>query len=376
MHTEETPRRTATIKREESGGSATSRPDPPATIWQYQGAHMGYTTELEPILFDASQANGSQAGTGYQKPDARNAFLMYQAGTHRYELSLLQPVESIVGTHGTSLVQHFRTINRNLPIVEDTFFDVYNSRQRSSLDPALLCSMYTVAASSATHGLENGRPPIDIARLEEIAFNLLENSFVNPTLSTIQAGLLLMQRSNIDSKILNTQLVAAAFELGLHLDCSCWTMSALERGLRKRLAWALYMEDQWCSLVHGRPSLITKAHWAVQDLCEDDFEGASDADDGDEAIEDLKRGQECFRQMVALTAILSSILETFYTQRAMLEFDKAGDNGTRLILEWAKPVQMKLKEWFTLLPKDLKMDNDLAPSTIGKAILRLKLLQD
>lgn len=66
---------------------------------------------------------------------------------------------------------------------------------------------------------------------------------------------------------------------------------ALERGLRKRLAWALYMEDQWCSLVHGRPSLISKAHWAVRDLIEEDFEALDRYEEEKDALEDLKRGR-------------------------------------------------------------------------------------
>ena len=70
--------------------------------------------------------------------------------------------------------------------------------------------------------------------------------------------------------------------------------------------------------------------------------------------------------MVALTEILSSILETLYTQKAMQEFDDARENGTRLVLAQAKPIQVTLKEWFTRLPKDLKMDNGQAPATIGK----------
>ena len=333
---------------------------------------MGYTTELEPILFDASRFVETETGTCYQKPDRRNAFLLHQAGTHRYgepQTNLIQAIEALVGVHGPSLVRHFRAINSSLPIVEDAFFDIHHSR---NLDPALLASVYTVAASSPMHGqgISNWQS-INIAHLEDLAFNLLESSFFNPTLSTMQAGLLLMQRSSIDSKTLNTQLVGAAFELGLHLDCSNWKIPDMERGLRKRLAWALYMEDQWCSLVNGRPSLISKVHWAVQDLGEDDFEARNDVGQEEAAYEDLKRGLECFRQMVALTEILSSILETFYTQKAMQEFDDAGDNGTRLILERAKPVQMKLKEWFTHLPKDLKMENSQAPLTIGKDVMSL-----
>ena len=326
---------------------------------------MGYTTELDPILFDVSPIGGS----GYQKPDGRNAFLIHQPDIARYaepQTNLTQVIDKLIGSHGPSLVLHFRTINRNLPIVEDLFFENYNGRQKNSLDPALLCAVYLVSASSAAHNLGNVTwQQTDVTQLEDLAFQLLEIALSNPKLSTLQAGLLLMQRSNVDSKFLNSQLIGAAFELGLHLDCSNWTIPPLECGLRKRLAWALYMEDQWCSLTHGRPPLISKEHWAVRDLSDDDFEEANPSAE-EAAIGESRLGQECFSQMVILTGILSNILSTLYTQKAMHEFDAAGANATRLILERAKPIQVSLKEWFTRLPKDLKMDNGQAPATIGE----------
>ncbi len=358
-------RGTVKVKREGSGGSTASRSETATNSWQYQGTHMGYTTELDPILFDVSPAGGS----GYQKPDGRNAFLIHQSDIPRYaepQTDLIQAIDKHIGSHGPSLVRHFRTINRSLPIVEDAFFDIYNGRRRNSLDPALLSAIYLVSASSAAHNLGNvAWQQTDVTQLEDLAFQLLEGALSNPTLSTMQAGLLLMQRSNVDSKLLNTQLIGAAFELGLHLDCSNWAIPPLERGLRKRLAWALYMEDQWCSLTHGRPSLISKEHWAVQDLSDDDFEEVNPSAE-EEVLVEARLGQECFSQMVILTGILSSILNTLYTQRAMQEFDAAGANATRVILDRAKPIQVSLKDWFTRLPKDLKMDNGQAPATIGR----------
>lgn len=357
-------RATTKVKVEDSGGSAASRSETAINSWQYQGTHMGYTTELDPILFDVAPTGGS----GYQKPDGRNAFLIHQSDILRYgepQTNLIQAIDKLIGSHGPSLVQHFRTINRSLPIVEDTFFETYKGRRKNSLDPALLCAVYLVSASSAAHNLGNETwQQTDFTQLEDLAFQLLEGGLSSPTLSIVQAGLLLMQRSNVDSKLLNTQLITAAFELGLHLDCSNWTIPSLERGLRKRLAWALYMEDQWCSLTHGRPSLISKEHWAVQDLSDDDFEEVNPSAE-EEVLEESRLGQECFFQMVILTGILSNILNALYTQKAMQEFDRAGANATRLILERAKPIQVSLKEWFTRLSKDLKMDNGQAPATIG-----------
>ncbi|KAG8527190.1 uncharacterized protein KY384_008620 [Bacidia gigantensis] len=351
---------TVKIKREGSDGSSSSTASP--GNWHYHGSHVGYTTELEPMLFDLSRGAGSAPwSANYQKSDDRNAFLTFgDEDQISPQLTATQTVEKLVGSNGPLLLQHFQNnISRSFPIVEAASL---SSGQRKSIDPALLCAIYTVSASSPGFTPDRKRP-LDVYQLEDLSLNLINDSLNKATLSTIQAGLLLMQRSDFESKTLNTQLVSATFELGLHLDCSSWTLSEEEIGLRKRLAWAMYMQDVWCSLVHGRPALISKAHWAVKDLYDEDF-GSQD-DSRDAIIEERKRGLECFCQMVTLTQILSNILDTFYTQRAIQDYDDAGENGTRLILERAKPIQMKLKDWFTQLPKTLKLDNGEATSMIG-----------
>ena len=344
---------------------------------QHYGTHIGYTTELEPILFDISQTAGTQVNrASYQKPDGRNAFLLDRTEDDKFENDLysdsLLIIENLVGSHGPSLIEHFKSMtNRNFPIVEDAFFHIYESYQKSSLDPALLSAVYALSASSPAYmnGTVNS-VELDVVQVEDIAFRWFAHSISKPTLSTIQAGILLMQRPNIDSKTLNSQLVGIAYELGLHLDCSSWTLSDEERSLRKRLAWALYMQDKWCSLIYGRPSSISKNHWAVRELVEEDFTVDSALDERI-PVEEVKRGRDLFCQMVALTEILSTVLDTFYTLKAMQEVDDAGLNGTRLILEKAKPVQLRLKEWFMHLPRSLKMDSTMTgkPSATGKTLL-------
>jgi len=54
---------------------------------------------------------------------------------------------------------------------------------------------------------------------------------------------------------------------------------------------------------------------------------------------------------------MAEVMDTFYTQVAIQDFANAGKNSTRLILERAKPVQIKLKEWFAKLPASTRMDS-------------------
>ena len=66
----------------------------------------------------------------------------------------------------------------------------------------------------------------------------------------------------------------------------------------------------------------------------------------EEENEDIEVGQTLFSHMISLTAIMAEVMDTFYTQIAIQDFANAGTNSTRMILERAKPVQIKLKDWF------------------------------
>ena len=359
----------------EASSSEWPRREPSPIEWQQYGTHIGPTTELEPMFFDLSQSSGVPTlHSTYRKTDGRTAFIFDQTEaemSNDAKSVTLRNVERLVGPHGPLLMRiYIDTAHRSFPIVEEDFLHDYNNGKRSNLDPALLSAIFAlVTPLLSSKGSKSPSPYPDVAQLEDIALRSFGDALCKPLLSTIQAGLLLMQRPNVDSKTLNTQLVGIAYELGLHLDCTSWATSTAERALRKRLAWALYMQDKWCSLIHGRPSAISKSNWAVQDLLDEDFSAASDSSEDElTSVSELERGRSLFKQMVNLTEILSTVLDTFYTLQAMQEVDDAAQNGTRLILERAKPVQIRLKEWFSRLPGYLKMDNTMTgkPSFTGK----------
>ena len=91
LHSDGHSRGSVNIKREESRGSGASRSETATNSWQYQGTYMGYTTELDSILFDISPTGGS----GYQKPDGRNAFLIRQGDVPRYAEPLPDLIQAI-----------------------------------------------------------------------------------------------------------------------------------------------------------------------------------------------------------------------------------------------------------------------------------------
>lgn len=327
--------------------------------------HIGMTTELEPALLEHLPLDEYDEFTVHASRLRRCA----DDGTFMRVVDTvpigdsqavsLDAIESLVAPYGATLIEKFfEHVHPSFPILmEDAFRQSY--RERRQLSPLLLAAVYVLTLKFVDIGAAtpSARRP-DAARLERTALKLLVESLPFPSVSTIQAGLLLTQKSTLATSSLNGQLVTAGFELGLHQDCSHWRMKTWEKGLRKRLAWALYMQDKWSSLVHGRPSQIFAFNWTVKDLVEQDFSDAfvSGTDSAhDEAA--VGHGPLLFCHMVALTTILSDILDRFYTLQAIEDFRAAGNQRTRMILDKAKPAQIRLKEWFSSLPASLKMES-------------------
>ncbi|CAI4219890.1 unnamed protein product [Parascedosporium putredinis] len=269
--------------------------------------HIGPTTDFEPSLINLSPFN----------PEDES--LLSRGTLRRHQLKDVDEVERLVAPHGKHLIDlYFRVVHPGFPIIQKgVFLEKY---ERS----------YRVLAAP----LGSGLPPRHQLRLVR---STLADAMYRPKLSTIQAGLLLSQRPEGDQWAPTAQLVAIAQELGLHLDCTNWKIPPWEKGLRKRLAWALYMQDKWGALVHGRPSHIFPTNWAVQQLSENDF---PDVDWDENDIEE-RREVEAGRLI-------------FWAMQTVMD---AGAQGTHMVLSLAKPVQLKLKEWFSSLPPVLRMDS-------------------
>ncbi|CDM32215.1 Zn(2)-C6 fungal-type DNA-binding domain [Penicillium roqueforti FM164] len=324
--------------------------------------YIGMTTELEPTLLDYLPLDEydecTVANSRVRRCADDGTFMRVVDTVPDSHAVSLDAIESMVAPYGSTLIEKFfEHVHPSFPIlIEEVFRQSY--RERRGLSPLLLAAVYVLTLKFVDVGVtsQTARKP-DAARLEASALKLLMDSLQFPSVSTIQAGLLLTQKSTLATASLNGQLVTAAFELGLHQDCTNWRMETWEKGLRKRLAWALYMQDKWSSLVHGRPSHIFAFNWTVKHLVEQDFSDAfASGTDSSHDETAVGHGPLLFCHMVALTTILSDILDRFYTLHAIEEFSAAGNQRTRMILEKAKPAQIRLKDWFSSLPASLKME--------------------
>lgn len=335
--------------------------------------YIGPTTDFEPSLIDLSpfdpQDESLLSRGTLRKVSDIDTFLMlpdYTTPGHEHVVDDADAIENIVAPHGPALLElYFRIIHPNFPILQKTVFFEKYERSYREFSPPILAAVYILAINWWDHSEELvNLPRPDLKELERLARVTLADAMYRPKLSTVQAGLLLSQRPEGDQWAPTAQLVAIGQELGLHLDCSNWKIPLWERGLRKRLAWALYMQDKWGSLIHGRPSHIFASNWAVLPLSPNDFPDVEYDESDTEESANYERGRLLFTQMIILSQILSDVLDTFYTLQAMAAVTQAGPQGTHLVLQLAKPVQLKLKEWFAALPQCLRMDSSTAsPNT-------------
>jgi hypothetical protein len=331
--------------------------------------YIGPTTDFEPSLinlssFDPHDESLLSRGTIRKVSDTETFLMLPDSNTTGYEhvFQDLDDIEGLVAPYGRKLIDlYFHIVHPSFPIIQKHVFLEKYERSYREFSPPILAAVYILAANWWEYDEELAHlPRPNVRELERLVRTTLADAMHRPKLSTVQAGLLLSQRPEGDQWAPTAQLVAIAQELGLHLDCSNWKIPPWEKGLRKRLAWALYMQDKWGALVHGRPSHIFTSNWGVQKLISNDFPDVEWDESDAEEKQDIERGRLIFTRVVQLSEILSEILETFYTLNAMQTVTDAGSQGTSLVLQLAKPIQLKLKEWHGNLPNSIRLDS---PST-------------
>lgn len=338
--------------------------------------YIGSTCALEPFILGRMlppEGDKIQLPHGaVRQVSHREAFLLLpDLETQNYinELDDLNAIEQTVAPHGRALINlYFRTVHPSYPILQkDVYIEKY-ARSHREFSAPLLAAVYLLALHywSYSDELSSHQKP-DALKLEHLAKNTLRDAIHRPKLSTVQAGLLLLQHTEVDSAELTPQLVGVGFALGLHLDATAWNIPCWEKGLRNRLGWALYMQDKWNALGSGRPSLINPANWVLQTVSSSDFPEDARHEDDQEGSSEVEQGRIMFCQMISLTEILADVLDSITSVRAAREVESAGDEGLLVILDKAKPVQLRLKKWFSQLPGELNLESGhvLKLSSVG-----------
>ena len=328
--------------------------------------HIGASSEYDSTLLDLrlydDDKGESPADEGSFRKVADDVFFHQSADStspgRAREIEYLDAIERHVAPHGDALIKlYFRIVHPSFPILHKKVYLEKYSRSHREFSPPLLAAVYCLALTWWDYSSELARlTRPDVSELEDIALQSLQEVTRRPKLSTVQAGLLLLQRpQSANSWMLTAQLVAIGQDLGLHLDATTWRIPAWERGLRRRLAWALYCQDTWSALIYGRPPHISHMNWSVQAVTGSDFpESAADEDD-EEGSSSIEQGRSLFSAMISLSKLLAEILEALYSEESKTAIRQAIDT-TKATLEKAKPIQLKLRSWFTAMPDTLRMD--------------------
>jgi hypothetical protein len=191
--------------------------------------------------------------------------------------------------------------------------------------------------------------PPSVDSLFQIAWSAVQPNYHTPSLSVVQTLLLLVQRRPTNKHVADTpakwtmvtDAVSIAQSLGLNLDPNDWPLPLWEQRLRRRLAWAVFNQEKWIALNTGRSSHIMSDDWDVSPLTQDDFEFAENSDD--------RAYAEHFIQLSALTEIVDDILRNLFSIKATRKLCSSLD----MTLEVAKPLRVRLSQWYQELPSDL-----------------------
>jgi hypothetical protein len=229
------------------------------------------------------------------------------------------------------------------------------ARSFQEFSPPILAAMYLLGLSwwSYAPHLPQDRKP-NAERLEQLAIESFQEAIKRPKLSTVQAGLLLLQKQRKQGTWpFLSQLVGIAQDLGLHLDCREWKIPRWEKKLRRRLAWAVWVQDKWNALLDSRPSHLNDPdNWLVAPLTEDDFPDKESEQSEVEGSSDVTNGRLVFLNMIKLTQIVDDILSVLCSLKSVQRL-----TNILRIVEAVRPIQEKLRQWSSSLPEDIRMSS-------------------
>ncbi|OAA65556.1 Transcription factor [Niveomyces insectorum RCEF 264] len=334
----------------------------PTTHFKYIGPGSLHEDILLDFIDSSGQYRSSEAEPSKFYRVARGAtFLARHDNTTLFgadDESNTEAIERLVQPHGPGLVDlYFRIVHPSYPILHKAVFLEKYARSYKEFSSPLLAAVYLLAMDWWEYDPDlSGKVKPDSDALVRVATRALTAVVHRPKLSTVQAFLLLLQRAGGDSWVLTSQLVAVAEELGLHVDCTSWAIPAWEKGLRRRLSWATFMQDKWGSLIYGRPSHVQAAHWRMPPLSLDDFpESAADQNEKEGSTE-VEKGRLLFIHLARLTEVMAEALETFYSHDPVRALAFTAADGMHTVA-LVKSVAVRLKEWATNLPSCLRMED-------------------
>lgn len=349
--------------------------------------YIGSSDYRDPILLDLRQPTTTTGADSVRRMDDRTLFVIHPDAVMAAEgihSNNLESIEAVVRPNGSRLVDlYFRFVHPSYPILHKDVFIAKHRVSHRHLAPSLLAAVYLLSLDWKIHDsvLASGdaTKESDIALLERLAETALEEEMRQPKLSTLEAGLLLLQRNQINSAgysnssiwRLHARVVAISYDLGLHINCKAWSIPEWESGLRRRLGWALYIQDRWTAFVHGRPMLLQEDDWDLQPCSSSDFPEYNSLEGLEMGGVAAPTGWRLFLSHIELAQILNQVYRTYYTTNAQRRDGDLDRMGVRAAVDLAQPILLRLSQWKSDLPDDLSFTTSHRRSLCASASLHL-----
>lgn len=294
----------------------------------------------------------------------------------------IDEINSLISPYGYDLLDiYFTTVNPYYPIIDEPRFMRQNRLLPYEISSSLLAIMYSIALkwssySSKTASLSREQSIELSDKLQKMATRYFWENVEcgSSNLTLIQSGLLILfsrDKPTSNDWTLVSILVNTAENLGLNINCSNWNIPYWEKNVRIRLAWCLWFQENWIALQESRsPYFKLGINWFVPMLVDNNLVEIScqnNIQPGDERLNislhanEFQVAQEFFKCNVSLTIILNDILNTFYAPNAKFNYYYSDNPNIQLpleqVLKTAKPLQLRLRNWYQGLPKSLLMIN-------------------
>ncbi|CAI6285420.1 unnamed protein product [Periconia digitata] len=346
---------------------------------------IGSSDHRDPMLLDLRRHNVSSPSNFVRRMDDHTLFVIHpDAVAATSEGKEADSIEAIVQPMGSRLVDlYFQFVHPSFPILHKDVFVTKHQTSHRHFAPSLLAAVYLLALDWRIHDSQLAtwyatRLP-DIAHIESVANASLQRDLQRPTLSTLEAGLLLLQRSRTDplgrphSSIwrLHAQLVAISYDLGLHVNCESWPIPEWEAGLRRRLSWALYVQDRWSAFLHGRPILLSQDDWDLSPCSSSDFPEYSKLEGLGMGAVAPPTGWRSFLRHIELSQILDQVYRTYYVRIVHRRGGTLDEIGASAAVDLAQPILIRLSEWKTDLTEDLAFSKSNQRSVCASASLHV-----
>lgn len=279
------------------------------------------------------------------------------------------------GTEDRLLRLFFRLVYPTYPIVDRKKFYADYSRGSENIDICLYSGLLAISVIWNKYDEElcvKNLPRQLYDKLFDECSIAVERSLKHPTLGTVQGLLLLAQKHIIQSdnatlfsvNLHMAKLISVSHTLGLHLDCSNWSISESEKRLRKRIWATIFMVEKWSSANLGLPSVLQDENSTWGEYSEED------------------PSSSLFVHFGKLTRILGGILKDLYSVRNYADRYRDAPNTIAKVDKyfvalqfWRDELPPELKDMSYIQENELKRNGilHLAELTIAVLLHRIKL---